>query len=80
MLNEISLKLIMNIAVTDLYMHGEEISEICRQLVINLHKRALTLIGTNMCPGMIPAAILDDHVVHDHTRLHHVPHLVVRPA
>jgi hypothetical protein len=45
MLNEISLKLIMNIAVTDLCMHGEEISKICRQLMINLRKRILTLIG-----------------------------------
>jgi hypothetical protein len=40
MLNEISLKLLVNIAVTDLYVHGEKISKICRQLMINLRKRA----------------------------------------
>jgi hypothetical protein len=31
-----------------------------------------------MCPGPILAVILDDHVVHNHTSLHHLPHLVVR--
>jgi hypothetical protein len=80
MLNEIILKLLVNITVTDLCVHGEEISKICRELMINLRKRALTLIGTNMCSDMILAVILDDHVVHDHTSLHHLPHLVVRPA
>jgi hypothetical protein len=54
MLNVISLKLIMNIVVTDLCVHDEEISKICRH-VINLRKRALTLIGINMCPGPILA-------------------------
>ena len=80
MLNEISLKLIMNIAIMELCVHGEEICKICRQLMINLRKRVLTLIGTNMSPHLILAVILDDHVVYDHTSLHHLPHLVVRPA
>jgi hypothetical protein len=31
--------------------------------MINLYKRVLTLIGTNMCPGPIFAVILVDHVV-----------------
>jgi hypothetical protein len=29
-----------------------------------------------MCPNPILATILDDHVVHDHTSMNHLPHLV----
>jgi hypothetical protein len=61
MLNEIILKFLVNIAITDLCVHGEEISKIYRHLMINLHKRALTLIGTNMSPDMILVVILDAH-------------------
>jgi hypothetical protein len=49
-------------------MHDDGISEICRHLVNNVHKRAFTLIGTNM-PGLSLMATLDDHVVHDHTSM-----------
>jgi hypothetical protein len=66
MLNGIMLKLIVNTGVMDLCVHGEEINTIRMHLVINLCKRALALIGTNMCPGLILAVILVDHVVHDH--------------
>jgi hypothetical protein len=31
-------------------------------------------------PGSSLAVILDDHVMHDHTSLHHLPHLIMRPT
>jgi hypothetical protein len=72
MLYEFILQLSMNIDVTDFYMHGEKIIKLCRHLVINLRKRFLPLVRTNML-GLSLAVILNDHVVHDHTSLHHLP-------
>jgi hypothetical protein len=79
MLDEIKLYLNVNSGIMDLCMSSEEISTLCRYLVINLRKRTLTLLGTNMS-GLTLAVILDDHVMHDHTSLHHLPHLIMRPA
>jgi hypothetical protein len=79
MLYEIKLQLSMNNGVTDFYMHSEKISKLCRHRMINLRKRILTLVATNM-PGSSLAVILDDHVMHDHTRMHHLPHLIMRPG
>jgi hypothetical protein len=63
MLDEITLQLSVNIM--DFCMHSEKISKICRHLMINLHKRTLTLVGAIM-PGLSLAVILDDYVMHDH--------------
>jgi hypothetical protein len=79
MLDEITLQLSVNSDITNFCMPSEEISKLCRYLVINLHKRILTLVGTNM-PGSSLAVILDDHVMHDHISLHHLPHLIMRPT
>jgi hypothetical protein len=79
MLYEIKLQLSMNSGVTNFYVHSEKIDKICRHLMINLCKRILTLLATNM-PGSSLVVILDDHVMHDHTSLHHLPHLIVRPG
>jgi hypothetical protein len=78
MLYDIKLQLSVNSGVTDFCMHSEESNKLCRHLMVNLHKRTLPLVETNM-PGLSLAVILDDHVMHDHTSLNHLPYLIVRP-
>jgi hypothetical protein len=60
-------------------MNAEEISKLGTSWSTSA-KRVLTLVGTNM-PGSSLAVVLDDHVVHDHTSLHHdLPHIFLRPS
>jgi hypothetical protein len=58
-------------------MHSEEMRKVFRYLMLNLRKRTLKLVRTNM-PHLSLAVILDDNVMHDHTSLHHLPHLIMR--
>jgi hypothetical protein len=69
----------VNSGVTDFYMHSKEIKKLCSHLMINLHNMTLTHVWTNM-PGSSLAVIIDDHVMHDHKSLHHLPHLILRPG
>jgi hypothetical protein len=79
-LYEIILQLLMSIRVTNFYMHTHEINEIHGHLVIDIRKKALTLIETNIAICLSLAVTLDDYVVHDHTIIHHLPHLILTPG
>jgi hypothetical protein len=57
-------------------MKSEKISE---HLVINISKMILTLAGTKIS-GLSLVVTLDDHVAHDHTSMHHIPYVVLRPG
>jgi hypothetical protein len=46
-------------------------------LMINMGKRTLTLIGTHT-NHLTLAVTLNDGGVHDHTIIHHLPHLILR--
>ena len=74
MLYQISLERSMNLGIQDCYVCGEELGELGWYLAIKLRKRSLAfkwlVINNWFC-----SFILDDHVVHDHTCIHHIAHL-----
>jgi hypothetical protein len=77
-LHKIILLLVMSIYIPDLYVHDEKISKTHGNLLMNIYKRTVTLIGTNIAIRSSLSVTLDDHVVHDHAKMHHLPHLILR--
>jgi hypothetical protein len=63
-LHKIILLLVMSIYIPDLYVHDEKISKTHGNLLMNIYKRTVTLIGTNIAIRSSLSVTLDDQVHH----------------
>jgi hypothetical protein len=79
MLHQIVLQLAMGIYISNLLTHGKKSSKYGRQLLIKSRKRTLTVIQFTVNYRMLPFT-LNDHIVHSHTCIHDLPHLIFRPG
>src|SRR5215216_5818021 len=72
----------MHFWIWDLLTHGDEGRPGWRHLMIRLGKRSLSVVWLVLLDQThwILSLILNDHVVQDHTTVHHFPHLIFRPS
>ena len=66
----------MNLGIEDSCVCGEEVRELGWHLAIKLRKRSLAFKWL-VINNWIVSFILGDHVVHDHTCIHHIVHLTI---
>ena len=76
-LNQVILKSLMSVPITQLTMELAELIKRGRFLVQGLN--IFTLIIKSLVEDTVIVLVLDDHVVHDHTSSHHLPKLPFIP-
>src|SRR3954453_13204339 len=72
----------MHRRISDLLTHGHECSPGWSHLMIRLGKRTMSVVWLVLLEQThwILPLILNDHVVQDHTTVHHFPHLIFQPG
>lgn len=78
MVNQINLQLNASFPITHLMMNFGKLCKHCRSSM--LRRNNFTLKLEPLVMDFIRALILYDHVMHDHTRSHHVPNCLVLPS
>jgi hypothetical protein len=71
MLNQISLKPIMDVAIMQIFCDMHELLPRCHpyRWLSQLTLKILALVI-----DVVISLVLNDHIVHDHTSSHHIPH------